>query len=129
MKYAMLSDGVESIGNMAFSGCSALEGISISRGVQSFGSDIIKDSESTVIYCFRDSAAASALKGYDVSYLMGDVDNDGRMTIIDATRVQRMLAGMIGLNARGMCVSDMDSDADVSVFDVTRIQRLLAGFA
>jgi len=59
---------------------------------------------------------------------IGDVDGDGNMTIIDATYIQRYLAGLIELDARQINLADTDLDDSVTVIDCTRIQRILAGF-
>ena len=59
--------------------------------------------------------------------LVGDADEDGQVTIIDATRIQRVL---VGLNSEGpnyKKVADADGDGQVTIVDATYIQRWLAG--
>ena len=63
----------------------------------------------------------------DGSALLGDVDGDGEVTIMDATYIQRVLAGIpipFELDKR---LADTDGDNDVTVLDATDIQRWLAG--
>ena len=58
----------------------------------------------------------------------GDADGDGKVTIIDATKIQRLLAGLI-TDGDGMMALRGDSDGSgLDIMDATRIQRRLAGF-
>lgn len=62
-----------------------------------------------------------------VTALLGDVDGDGRVSVLDATYTQRDLAGTaipFKLNAK---VADTDKDGTVTVLDATFSQRWLAG--
>ena len=58
---------------------------------------------------------------------IGDADGDGSVTILDATRIQRYLAGLAGENMINKTNADADRDGSVTIIDATRIQRLLAG--
>ncbi len=60
-------------------------------------------------------------------YLMGDVDLDGVVTVLDATALQRGLAGLDTLSDEALLSADIDGDG-VSVMDATLIQRMVAGF-
>ena len=57
--------------------------------------------------------------------LLGDVDGDGEVTIIDATCIQRVLAN-IQVPKYIEVAADVDSDEEVTIIDVTFIQRWLA---
>ena len=57
----------------------------------------------------------------------GDADMDGDVTILDATRIQRYLAGLASQDDIDAEAADADSDGDVTILDATRIQRYLAG--
>ena len=63
-----------------------------------------------------------------VSGVLGDADNDSKITIMDATRIQRTLAGLYhdddGLTA---LFGDVNGNG-LDILDATRIQRYLAGF-
>lgn len=66
------------------------------------------------------------LTDYFKQYLSGDADADGDITILDATRIQRYLAGFktdIDLDA-----ADSNSDG-IDILDATVIQRYLAGLS
>ena len=61
------------------------------------------------------------------TYLLGDVDGDGEIGILDVTTAQRILAHL-NVNDDGMCAirGDVDGDGELTSFDVTWIQRYLA---
>ena len=58
----------------------------------------------------------------------GDADNDGEISVLDATTIQRLLASII-TDDDGMIALLGDSDGDgLNILDATNIQRYLAGF-
>ena len=59
-------------------------------------------------------------------FILGDADSDGEVTIMDATRIQRFIAELIGEDDIDMKVSDADKDGIVTVLDATHIQRFIA---
>ena len=59
--------------------------------------------------------------------LLGDADGDGEVTILDATAIQRKLAGLP--TAFVEAASDADEDGEVSILDATEIQRFLVGLS
>lgn len=58
---------------------------------------------------------------------LGDVDGDGEVMILDATHIQRYLAGIIDFDHVQETVADYDRDGEITILDCTRIQRMLAG--
>ncbi len=61
--------------------------------------------------------------------LRGDADSDGKITVLDATRIQRYLAGLETEETIDTKAADADLDGSVTVLDATRIQRYLAGLS
>ena len=61
-----------------------------------------------------------------VTYLVGDVDLDGGITILDATTTQRYLAKKTTLTGKALKAADVDLSSDVNVMDTTFIQRHVA---
>ncbi|WP_316608924.1 aminotransferase class V-fold PLP-dependent enzyme [uncultured Ruminococcus sp.] len=60
-----------------------------------------------------------------IGALLGDVDGDGEVMIVDAAFIQRWLSGMpipFVLNDK---IADTDEDNDITIFDVNYIQRWL----
>lgn len=57
----------------------------------------------------------------------GDVDNDGDITIVDTSFIQRHLAGIDLFDEVQLKYGDVDDDGEVTIVDGTYIQRWLAG--
>ena len=78
---------------------------------------------------------SGALSDLNISRAIGDADDDYRLTIIDATVIQRYLASIRALSedvdiyhmdGRERRYSDFDLDGEVTIIDATKIQRTLA---
>ena len=63
------------------------------------------------------------------SVILGDADGDGKVTIVDATRIQRALASYCVLTEDEAAAADVDGDGKVTIVDATYIQRWLASFS
>ena len=64
--------------------------------------------------------------GSCLTYLTGDADGDGELTILDVTVIQRALIGA-AVPYYDERAADVDADGVVAVIDATWIQRRLAG--
>lgn len=64
----------------------------------------------------------------DASYLRGDADGDGIISINDVTAIQRHLAGMEEIIRQNLKAADADSSGAADISDATLIQRRLAEF-
>jgi len=62
----------------------------------------------------------------DEKYLFGDVDLSEKISIKDATSMQKALARMTTLSDLQLIISDVNSDGKVNVKDVTAIQKYCA---
>lgn len=58
--------------------------------------------------------------------MLGDVDGDGKISVMDATYIQRHIAKLITLDSVGLLAADTDKDGKITVMDATAIQRYLA---
>lgn len=146
--YTFLNSGIEEvalpetctkIGNYAFGQCHELTKITIPESVIEIHEDAFKDSENVVIYCYTDSYAHqyAEANGIDyvlidapkeVTFILGDTDGDGAVTILDATKIQRVLALLMN-DEDGMISLRGDSNEDgLDILDATRIQRYLVQF-
>lgn len=56
----------------------------------------------------------------------GDVDNDGVVTIADATKIQTVIAEFTTLTAEQEIAADVNKNGIADINDVTKIQMLLA---
>lgn len=59
--------------------------------------------------------------------VLGDADNDGQLSVMDATLIQRWAALLVPDSQINLSLSDYDKDGKVSVMDATTIQQKLAG--
>ena len=62
------------------------------------------------------------------SYILGDADDDGKVTVLDATVIQRHLAALTTLSYHEQA-ADADENGEVDILDATAVQRWLAGFS
>ncbi len=59
-------------------------------------------------------------------HTLGDVDGDGKVSILDATAIQQHLADITQVSEDTMLAADADKDSVLSVMDATHIQRFIA---
>ena len=70
---------------------------------------------------------APVTTGPSTRILIGDVNLSGRVTISDATEVQKYIAEMISLSADAVIAGDCDGDGVVNIKDASMIQKYLVG--
>lgn len=70
--------------------------------------------------------AIDNLKPAYKALILGDVDLDGKVTIKDATLIQKSLAGIVVLEADSESVADANCDGVINIKDATEIQKHLA---
>ncbi len=106
-----------------------------------FGIYDLKDNKFYDVYDLRDTPdkypkLESTLAFYSQARMAGDCDGDESLTILDATKIQRLIAqldtplsgdGYVSHESDGFWyTSDIDNDGQVSIIDATTIQRKLA---
>ena len=64
-----------------------------------------------------------------IDYILGDVDGDGVVSVIDVTYIQRFIADIEIPFYLEKEVSDVDGDEEVTIIDATFIQRWLVNLA
>lgn len=77
------------------------------------------------LYMLPESSGAYKSPFKDV--ILGDADGDGKVTITDATMIQKYLAEFNMPDNFVFDACDVDKSGSVTVTDVTQIQRYLAG--
>lgn len=60
-------------------------------------------------------------------YLIGDVNNDGKVSVLDATEIQKYIAGLVTLSSAQMAAGDVNGDGNMTITDATQIQKHIAG--
>lgn len=66
---------------------------------------------------------------HSVSYKLGDVDDDEEITIMDATKVQMLVAGYEYENSDKMRTRGTITGAELNIIDATAVQMYVAGYA
>ena len=128
----IVPDAITEIGDNAFRDCENLESVTIPATVTAIGSDAFAENANLTIYGYADSyaqlfAAKKGIKFVNIgAALLGDADSDGDVNIIDATVIQRFLAG-IQLERFDEAAADVDADGEATIIDVTFLSRFLAG--
>lgn len=61
------------------------------------------------------------------SYMLGDVNLDGEINILDATHIQKMLVSLVESDNESNALADVNSDNSVDIIDATLIQKYCAG--
>lgn len=136
-----IPDSVRKIGQDAFFGCQSLKSITIPYSVKTIGFNAfgyLKRNEKLAdftIYGYSHSEAEKYAKENDLSfvslgenpdYAAGDVDGDGVVSVMDATKIQKFKASLIKENEINTETADVDGDGIVTVMDATRIQKFKA---
>jgi hypothetical protein len=87
-------------------------------------------------YCadWLSSRAAWISSQYVSSYtpkvaLMGDINKDTCINIVDASLVQRFIADMVLADNESAFASDVNNDGKITIDDSTAIQKYIAKFA
>ena len=61
-----------------------------------------------------------------ITYMVGDTDLNGKVSIKDATTIQKHLAKIAELTGTALLSADTTQDANISIKDATEIQKFLA---
>ena len=63
--------------------------------------------------------------GPEKTTLKGDVNGDGKVSVVDATDIQKYIVQMISLNEEQLKAADVTGDGKIDIRDVTLIQKYL----
>lgn len=88
--------------------------------VKQFYNDYLDDS---IGGTFVIKAVASA----STDPITGDVNGDGKISVLDATNIQMYLANLRTFTQDELSIADYDQDGHLSVIDATLIQKVVAG--
>ena len=64
----------------------------------------------------------------ETDVVKGDVDNDGNLSIADATLIQRFVAHIDEFSEEQEKCADIDNNSAVTIFDATKVQIYLVGY-
>lgn len=126
-----LPETCTSVGSYAFANCPKLESVYIPASVTEISAKAFKNSSAVTIkgsygsypeeYAKANNIPFEGISAYDV----GDVNMDGRIDILDATLIQKYVAGIVELSAEQKHLADYINDGDITVVDATKIQKFI----
>lgn len=133
----VIPEGVTNIGRNAFTGCDSMTEITIPETVTriddcavGYASLAERPMENFKIYGVKGSAAQTYAEenGFDFeavepSYIKGDVNGDGDVTIVDLRIVLRKVCGKIELESIQFLAADVEKDNKVDIQDLRKILR------
>ena len=95
----------------------------VREGIQVVSYDSTLSGKQTVVV-----SCQGILIEYEVTVCpRGDVNLDGKVTVADATAIQKYLASMEVLNSLQKKAAEVNGDGNVSISDATSIQKFVAG--
>jgi len=130
----ILSDQITSIGDGAFAQCGSLTKLVIPGSVTQIGDNAFQACDQVVIYAPADSYAITYAKEHEIgyvcasveTYVLGDADGNGEITLMDATVIQRYLSNL-PVSDPDIVVRNGDIEGEgIEVSDATWIQRHIA---
>ena len=127
----VLPGTVTEIADRAFSGCSSLSSVYIPNSVTIISTNAFSGCDDLVIVCSEGSFAQSYAEANSIPFvyavILGDLNSDGNVNIMDVTYIQKCAIGKYDLPENGLRKGDINLDGKVSVRDATLIQLFLAG--
>lgn len=145
-----IPQSVTVIGKNAFHDCASLKTVTLSSSVTEIGEnafghydlfDAAHDmiigtpvAEGFTLRGITDSPAQSYAESEQLNFeeirigsISGDADGDSKITVRDATLIQKHLAGIEVLLSEQTLVCDSNSDGKITIGDATNIQKTVAG--
>ncbi len=71
--------------------------------------------------------SSSGSTGGTVSGSKGDVNGDGKISVLDIVKIQRVIVGLDTADAAMTAACDLNGDGKVSVLDIVKLQRHIVG--
>ena len=133
-KNTIIPEGVTSIGEDAFLGCSGLTSISIPEGVTSIGEDAFSLCYNLTIYGTAGSFVETYAKEESIPFVIiqsacnyGDLNNDNKIDSKDILLMKKKLAGyeVADLNKEAC---DVNGDGKVTSVDAVLLLKYVAGY-
>ncbi len=124
----------ENIGNLAFANCPKLKNVYLPSSVISISDTAFSGSDNVVFNCYKNTYAYNYAVEHNIPVvlvdpLLGDVNGDEEINIMDATIIQKKSLGIATADVVSNydVVADVNRDGIVNIRDVTLIQMYVAG--
>ncbi len=144
LKNVTIPGRVTSIGNFAFDSCPNLKTVIIPKSVTSIGNlafgyymdKELSGTEKVDAFTIKGYAGTEAERyakdnGFEFialdNVMLGDVDNNGSVTIADAIMVQKHIVSILTLTGDQITVADVDKNGEISIADAIMIQKDIVG--
>ena len=130
---------VESIGIGAFIYCGKLERITFTDSLTKVGTSAFMGCNSLTDvyylgteeswYLTRMTSGNEKLTSAQIHFIiLGDIDSDGEVSILDCTAIQKYLVGLSDMTNEQLAAADANGDGDADILDVTHLRLYLADF-
>lgn len=127
LAYVLLSDGVSAVFDNAFDSCKSLEGVSFSSKTTEIAATALSGSNKAVVCCEENSAAQKIFSDRSVNTMIGDVDSNRSLNIMDATLIQFFIAYLTTFNGTQTASADFNFDGEINIYDAYLVQTKAAG--
>ena len=87
----------------------------------------IRDRYPTAAMPLSDNQALFITTGKVNDYLMGDVNADESINILDVVQLVNIVLGLVEPSGYQMTVSDINLDGDVNILDVVQLVNIVLG--
>ena len=125
-----VSETVKEIGSGAFSGCTQLKSAVIPPSVKTIGSGAFTGCDNITIYGIKGSEAETYAGENSLTFVavpVGDVNNDGHISVADAILVQKHIVEVAPLSGTDYIAADADYDSKITISDAITIQKVVVG--
>ncbi len=91
--------------------------------------DLYEYTKPSVWVSVHDSSADSVTYRYRLRTggVFGDANGDGKVTVADATTIQKYCASLVNFSDNTKSLADVDRNGRITVSDATKIQKFIAG--
>ena len=131
----VIPDSVRKIGSSVFENCTNLKSITIPAGVREIGWHAFYRCKNLTIYGYKGSSAETYANENNIPFIalddtdkvtLGDINGDGKVSIDDATLIQKYVAEFESFTDVQKAAADTNRDGKITVDDATTIQKFVA---
>ncbi|MCH5298418.1 MAG: leucine-rich repeat protein [Ruminococcus sp.] len=131
LKNVALPSMLSRIEKFAFADCTSLESILIPKNVVYIDPTAFENDDNLVIHCYANSTAhqfavENGYKFFLVDRILGDVNGDRSIDILDVTRIQKYRADLVTFDEAELERADVNGDGKVTIRDATLIQMFIS---